>query len=187
MNTLDNPTLIDPSDVSMLPTALRYGLIGGAVSIIMSLISNLAGLTEGGNTAVSIAIGIVALLIYIIMQFLGVKHHRDNELGGYISFGRGFGLSFLIAILISAISAIWNFIYLSFIDPDMMERVREAAYDTYEEMGFSDEQIEQSMSVIEATTSPSAQMIAGLIFGAIMGLICGLIISAILKRNAPFS
>ena len=135
----------------------------------------------------SMLVGIIGLAVYIIAQVMGVRHHRDNELGGYISFGRAFVVCLVIAIIMAVIASIFNYIYLNFIDPEAMDRAIEAIREQYEEMGMSEEDIENALSMVDMTKSPLMQLGGGIIGGAIMGGITGLITGAIMKKEPPLA
>jgi len=188
MDTIDNPlTPTNPSDVPFMQTALRYGLIGGAISVVVNLVAQLLGWADGSNMGMSMLIGAIGIAVYIIAQVMGVRQHRDNELGGYISFGRAFLVCLVIAMVMAIIASLFNYIYLNFIDPEAMERMIEGIREQYEEMGMSDEDIENALSMIDMTTSPLMQIVGGIFGGAVMGGITGLITGAIMKKEPPLA
>lgn len=188
MNTIDNPLIpTDQDDVSFLQTALRYGLIGSAAAIAVNLVSQLLGWADGSDMLMAVLVGVVGIAVYVVAQVMGVQHHRDNELGGYISFGRAFLVCLAIAMIMAIIGAIWNYIYLSFIDPDMMERMTEMLREQYEEMGMSEDDIDNALSMVDMTTSPMVQLLSGIFGGALIGVITGLIIGAVMKKEVPLA
>ena len=77
--------------------ALKDGLIGGLVSILIGLMSHVLGLVDlqnpnsvGGWVSSILNWGVIVGAI-----FMAIKHHRDNELGGYITMGRSIGMGVL--------------------------------------------------------------------------------------------
>ncbi|MEM1121688.1 MAG: DUF4199 domain-containing protein, partial [Bacteroidota bacterium] len=84
----ENTDIIDQSEVSFMPTALRYGLIGGGIITVLTLLSGVLGLNT--STAGGIASFVLSLGIYIWIVYAAIKHHRDEELGGFITMGRAF-------------------------------------------------------------------------------------------------
>ena len=87
--------------------------------------------------------GVISFALSITMLVLAIKHHRDNELGGYISFGRGFKTGFLTALFYGIIATIWTVIFINFIATDMIEVMQAAMYEEWESQGLTEEQIEQ--------------------------------------------
>ena len=186
MTTLDEPMgYIDPQDVSPRPTAMRYGMFWGLAAILLGLVSYLLGWTDPGNSSGGMISGIVSFGLSIAMLVLAIKHHRDNELGGYITFGRGFKTGFLTALFYGIIATIWTVIFINFIATDMIEVMQAAMYEQWESQGLTEEQIEQveGFAMMFATKK---FMIAASFGGAlIMGSILSLIISAIMKKDHP--
>jgi len=185
MTTLDNPGgTIDPSTVSMRPTAVRYGLIGGLITIAYGLVANVSGLNEPGSS-LSWLSGVISVAIFAAVLVMAVKYHRDEELGGYISFGRAFGLSMLTVLIMAVLGAIFTYVYMAFIDPGMTERLIEMTREQYENMGMSEEQIEQSLGMAKTFMEPHWAALFGILGNLVFGAIVGLIISAIMKKNPP--
>ncbi|SIN68001.1 Protein of unknown function [Parasphingorhabdus marina DSM 22363] len=87
----------------MTRTALVYGIISGTIVILSML---LGIVTSGGQGFwASELFGYLIMLIALSMIFVGIKRHRDQELGGVIRFLPALGLGL-------AISAIAAFMYV---------------------------------------------------------------------------
>lgn len=179
------------NEVDFLNTAAQYGLIGGAVMVVFSLVTHLAGLSDGSNGNIilgSILSGIAVIAAYAICQVLAVRKHRKEELGGYISFKRAFLVCVIVALGISMISALWNFVYLNFIDPEFINRVLDNTQEFMENMDMPEEVIEEAMEDARAGIDPSLvgslkSVLGTLIFGSFIGLI----VAAATKKEAPLS
>src|SRR5688572_9542231 len=79
---------------------LTYGLLAGFV-IILTMI---AGITFARETFFASAVyGYLVMLIAMTFIFVGVKRHRDVELGGVVRFGRAFAVGLGIAAVASVI------------------------------------------------------------------------------------
>lgn len=182
-----------PSDESIMPTVIRYGLIGGGILIVLQLVMTLSGFSdpanamETGNMMTSIGVGLLSFIAYVVIQVIGVRHYKQNISSGFISFGKAFGIAILIAIIMAVIGSLFNYIYMTFINPGFLETVLDATRDMYEEMGMGEDEIDQAMKIVKMTMNPVAQIIAGLFSGAIMGGISGLIIAAVMKKDPPLA
>ncbi len=105
------------NNVSPFPTALRYGLITGTIVIfiILGLHFFTTNLVESSRVSRSagegIAAGMMMLVIIPITVILGyiaylinviraIRNHRDNELGGIISFSRCLVIGTIIFIIV---------------------------------------------------------------------------------------
>ena len=183
MEPLDDNNYIDQSSVSMMPTAIRYGLIGALVLIIISLILNMAGMGAGsGSSTMS---SLVSILVFAGVVYVALKKHRDEDLGGFMTYGRAIGLGTLTCLIMGLIGSVFTFIYISYIDPTVMDMALEQARAQYETMGMDDEQIDQAMSYAEKFTSPPIVAIMSVVSYVFIGFLASLIVGAILKKNRP--
>jgi len=184
MTTLDHINEApDPSSVSMMPTAIRYGLIGGLASIIFGTVMNILGMGAGtGNDTLN---SVISLVIFAAVIYLALTKHRDEDLGGFMSYGRGLGLGVLTSLIMGVLASLFTYIYVGFIDPSITEVILERTLEQYEEMGMPEDQIEMSMSWVKSMMSPIGMATFQVIGSAIMGFIASLIISAVVKKNPP--
>jgi Protein of unknown function (DUF4199) len=86
--------------VTMNKDVWKYGLLSGfALAIMMSATVPFEHHT---NMHWAMVIGYTTMVLSFLIVFVGVKHYRDTECGGSISFGRAFaagGLMMLISCL----------------------------------------------------------------------------------------
>ncbi len=186
MTTLDDDRLIvDPASVSPWPIAVRYGLIGGLVYSIYTLISNMSGLTGGefGLVASSIS-GFLVFAIAITLIVLPVKHHRDSDLGGYITIGRVILIGMVVTAISMLISNIFNYIYMNFIDPSFVENMMGQMEEAMGSM-IPEDQMDDFLLKIQEGFEPAAMIKNGIIMTAVFGLIVSGIIGLIMKKDPP--
>ncbi len=176
---LDNMDDLNVKNASPFPTALRYGVIGGLISIVLGLVSYLAGMQGTIPTIISI----ISIIVNIAIIVYAIRAHRDNDLGGYISYGRCLGVGVLTALIMGVISAVWVYVLYNFIDPGLPEMMTQMQIEQLEEQGMSDDQIEASLDMMSRFTSPNAIAGMALIGGPIWGLIVSLIAGAFLKKD----
>ncbi len=176
---LDNINELDVKNASPFPTALRYGVIGGLLVIVIGLIQYLLGITS----TISQAVGWLSMLITIVFPVLAIREHRDNDLGGYISYGRGLGTGVLTALIIGLVTAIWTILLYNVIDPSIMDQIMQVQAEAMEEQGMSDEDIEN----VAAMTGKfmTAPVMAAIGFGTslFLGFVASLIGGAVMKRE----
>ena len=176
---LDNINELDVKNASPFPTALRHGVIGGLLVIVIGLVQYLLGVTS----TVSQALGWLSMLIVIVFPILAIRRHRDNDLGGYISYGRGLGTGTLTALIIGLITAIWTIVLYNAIDPSIMDTIMQAQTEGMEESGMSDEDIERAMAMTSKFMTAPVMAIMGLGLYTVFGFITSLIAAAVLKRE----
>ncbi len=178
---LDNMDGLNVKNVSPFPTALRYGLIGGGISIVCGLISYLAGMAS----TISSIIGVVSSIVSITIIVLAIRGHRDNDLGGYISYGRCLGVGVLTAIIMGVIGLIWSALLFNVIDPGLGGEMIDMIVGQWEEAGMTDEQIEQMLPMTTMFTGFKGMALMSLIATPIFGFIVSLIGGAVMKKDRP--
>jgi len=171
-------------------TAITYGALTGLVSIVIGLVSYLAGLSDPAKQQGAMG-WINQLISYGVMiggLVLAVRKHRDQELSGYITFGRAFGVGFLTMLVLGLISAVWAYVFFSFIAPDMLELIQQASIDRMvEKQGMSVDQAEAAMNnpVTKSLMNPVAFTGFALVGILFMGAIFALIVAAIMRKSPP--
>lgn len=181
MSTLDDPRkIIDPINVSVWPTAMRYGGTVGLVLVVIGLLMHLTGMSDpSGQNATSTAIGCLNYVIIMVAVVLAIKHHRDNELGGYLTLGRGMGVGTATALVIGAISAVWTILMMTLIAPEMGEMIKEQALENAQP--GAEEMTEKMVGLF---TNPFTMALFVLLVTVFLGFITALIAGAIMKKDA---
>ncbi|MBV6654744.1 MAG: DUF4199 domain-containing protein [Mameliella sp.] len=188
MSTLDHPNeSIDPQNVSPWPTGSRHGLLAGLVLIVVGLIIHMTGMVDysGQNSGGNWVSNITTWGILIAAIFLAVRQHRDQELGGYISFGRSFYVGFIATLLIMVVTTIWGFVFFSFVEPDLIDTMMEMSREQMiEQQGLSESDADQAMGMMGWMMNPVGLSVIGGFATLFTGSIFSLIIGAIMKREA---
>lgn len=176
----------DPATVPPWPTAIRYGLIGGMVFILYSLIGNLTGI--GRPTAGLLPLllfGLTYFVIYIVLLLVAIKNHRDEDLGGYIDLKRSIILGATVAVIAGVISSLFGFLYMTVIEPDIADTMVAEMEVMFENMGLPEEQYLEELEKMEERLDPVGSLIQGLTWSPIIGGVVSLILGAILKKEPP--
>lgn len=179
--------MIDPSTVPYAKKGFNQGLIGGLVLIVLNLIFSVTGLVTPGDTGAMTWIsslltwGVVGYFIYA-----AATKHRDEDLGGYIGFGRAFAVGFMAVLAMALITAVWTYIYTSFIDPGMFDVIRQASMDQMmNQQGMSEEDAERALSMMSFMWNPGMMAVMATVGTVVAGVIIDLIIAAVTKRDNP--
>jgi hypothetical protein len=189
MSTFDQDINSAPKP-SYRNTAVTYGALTGLVSIVIGLLSYLAGFSDPSKQQG--AMGWINLLIsYAVMiggLVLAVRKHRDQELGGFITFGRAFGAGFLTMLVLALITAVWTYIFFNFIATDMLDLIKETSINSMvEKQGMSIEQAEAAMDnpISKSMMNPAMFTVFAFFGIAVIGTIFALIVAAIMKKTPP--
>ena len=161
---------------------VRWGIIGGLTSIIITLLVDLISpVTFAATWFGFLLIGLS--LFFMIWGGLNFRKENGNE----ITFVQSLGAVFLIAIISLVLSITFSYVLYNFIDTDLGEIVKQATrikMDSWLE-NASDEVREQAFERLEkeggSFTLKQAGMALGM--GAIMNGIISLIVAAFVKRN----
>lgn len=158
---------------------LTYGLITGAAVIILSLIFYVLELPFD-----SPIVKYAPFLIFIGGMVYGA-HMYKNEFGnGFMTYGKAFGTSYLIGIYAAILASIYGFIYMSYIDPGIINQILEVTEQTLLDQGnMTDAQIDQALELTKKIASPGVANIMGLVWYAVILAIVSLITSIFVKNE----
>ncbi|MFK7953231.1 MAG: DUF4199 domain-containing protein [Ekhidna sp.] len=168
----------ESSNTTVKSVAMKWGVINGLLAIVLLLIIDFAGLI--GNQAV----GWIGYVVFLVLLILAHKQFKE-EGDGYMSYGQGLGIGTLAMVISSVISSTFFFIYISFINSEFVDFIKEKSIMDMENQGMSDAEIEQAMGFSESFMSPVALTIFGLLGAIFFGFIISLIVSAITKNTQP--
>ena len=164
--------------VSLGKNALNYGLILGGISVVYSILLWVLGQTM--NKPLSY----VGMLFTIGVMFYGTKEYRDKHLGGFMTYGKAFTSNFLIGLYSAIIGTIFAFVLFKYLDPKLLETIKETAIETamQKNPSVTQEQLESSMSFF---MSPVFFTISALLGGAFFAAILALLVSIFHKKELP--
>lgn len=159
--------------------AVRYGLIVGFITVILSLILFMT------DQSTNSAMGWLSYVIMIGGIFLAHREYkRENE--GYMSYGQGLGIGTLIGAITGVLSGVFYYIYSTFVDPSFQERVREAQITELERRNMTDEQIDQAMAMTESFSGPFMMAGMAILGSIILAFLFSLVISALTRNSRPY-
>lgn len=168
---------------SQLKVAMNFGAMYGLAGIAISLIFYFTGASLESKIP-----QILTYLAQLIIIIIGIKSYRDNDLGGYIGYGKAVGTGLLISIFGGILAGAFSVIFFSFIAPDMVDRILAAAQQNMIDKGMSEEQIEMGLEWTKKFMTPGWLFIFSIISAAFFGLILSLIASIFLKNESnPFN
>lgn len=164
---------------SVTSVGLRYGLLTGLVSILLSFASNVLHLQENW------AIRVLSIAILVLGVILAQREFKQRN-AGFMSFGEGVGVGVMASVVIGVLSAAFFYLYVMAIDPELPTQILDKARADMEAKGnLSDEQIDQAMAITGKFMTPSFMTLSALFFSVLSGLLISLISSAFIKHSKP--
>ncbi|MBK7873585.1 MAG: DUF4199 domain-containing protein [Saprospiraceae bacterium] len=179
MSTLTN-------SVSPRPTGVRYGLIASVILIAIGLIFYVGGFIDYTKQGSAMQ-WVNSLLTYAIMigaAVMGMKKHRE-DLGGFMTFGQGFMVGLWEFLVMALVTAVWSFLFFSFIAPDIIDMIMEGTREQMIARGTPDDQIDQAMKFTEMMMNPPVFAGIAAVSTFFTGLIFSLIVAAVMQRKPP--
>lgn len=164
--------------VTTAAVGLRYGLLTGLVSILFSFGLNVTHQESSPARYITFAIligGIVLAMNYFKQQ---------NR--GFMDFGQGVGIGAIVSAVVGLMSGIFTYVYMAFIDTDMLARITDKIRTDMEARGgMSDEQIDQAVAMSSKFMNGPFVVGAALLGTVLFGLLLSLVISAFIKNAQP--
>ena len=157
---------------------INNGVILGILGILISVILYAMGmhLDPHWSSALGSGIFFVGLIILGINQF-------KNANGGFLNWGQGVKIGVGIAILAALISVIYNYFFITFVEPDFMTQIMEIQNKKLIDQGMTEEQIEAASEMSKKFSTPLFTAAFGIIGSAIGGFIVSAIAAAIMKKS----
>lgn len=168
----------------MKNTVIRYGIYSAITICVLAL----AGWFLGKNLDYSIqeVIGYTGMVVSLLFVFFGIKHFRDKENNGTVSFGKALLIGVLISLIAALAFGILDVIYIKYINPDFMTEYYthyvEELRQTLSEADFKVEYEKlEAQKEMFSNTFLSFLLMAATVF--IIGFIISLISALVLQRK----
>lgn len=166
----------DVKKISPWATGLKWGIIGGIVSVMLGYIMSLNvdwtnfEAIEASRNSPSQYLSYAILAGVIIAAMF---EHRKKDLGGFMSYGRSIGVAMVVSIASGICSAIYVYAFFGIMHPEFQQMIIDAAMAQMQDV--SPEQEDQVISMMKLTTGPGAMAVFTLIGNLFLGLVFGLI------------
>ncbi len=173
---------MDTQKASVKKIALNYGLLLGLASILLSVVTYVMGVhLERPWWASLLGIGIMVLFI-----IYGLKAFKsENE--GFLSLGEAIKVGLAISLIAGIVSAVYNYVFVSFIEPDFVNQIMEMTQQNMIEQNpeMTEEQMEMGLSISRKMMTPGIMSAMAVIFTLFIGFIVSLISGLVMKQNRP--
>lgn len=165
---------------------LIYGLIAGVIISALMLLT--IPLTMGhDDMKFNYLLGYVTMVVALSTVFFAIKAYRDKELGGHISFGRGFLIGLYITLIAAVLyAASWE-VYYQMNGAEFMSKYAANQIQEMRSAGASEEAIQKEMANMQKMMQWYKNPIFRFGFTMIellpVGIIISLISAAILRKK----
>jgi len=168
---------------SQVKVAMNYGTLYGLAGIAVTLLFYFLGIDIQSKIPRLINVAVLVVFIY-----MGIKSYRDEDLSGFISYGKSLGTGTLISLFGGIISAIFTVIFFTYIAPEVAEQIINSSQEELAEKGMSEDQIEQAINMTRMFMSPVWLFLFSILGATFMGFVLSLIISIFTKKESnPFN
>lgn len=163
---------------------LTFGLITGLIYVVLLFVRyNFFAYSPVAYNTFAFAAYIVILGMFL---FCGIR--RKKQLGEYSETREIFFTLFITILITETIYVVFNYIYLTFIDPEFLKRYLQVTYDYLSHKGISTEGIEAQMDKMKDETKSLSSIgfsLVGLGIWIIIDSIICLVLSLALRKPKP--
>lgn len=111
----------------MKNTVVRFGLFAATSICVLFLLSWFLGKSLSSETQE--IVGYASIMVSLLFVFLGIKHFRDKENQGLISFKNGFIVGIFISLFAALAFGLLDLIYVHYLNPDFVDTYYAEAFD----------------------------------------------------------
>ena len=159
---------------------LQNGILLGLVTILISVIGYVSGITLSGDSILQLLISVLGFAAIIVFIVLGIKKYRAGN-GGFISLSQAIKIGLGVAVIGGVIAALYNVVFVEYIDPDFTEKILLLQKEKMLEAdpNLTQQQLDAGIGMARKFSTPWMQfafsIIGSLFFGFIITLIAGLV------------
>ncbi len=169
---------------SNFATGIKFGIAAGVTYILLLV---LRYMFFGVNP---LSLGIVSFLSYLVLIvfFIVAANYRRKELGGYADVKQLFQTIFIVILIAEVCYSLFNYIYLTFIDPTYIERFVQNTEEWMEKMKLPEAQMEEMRTKLAGQKQSSfSTVMLGFCQAIVIDSIIGLIVAFLMKKQRPAS
>lgn len=159
--------------------SINYGLILGAVMILISIITYATGMTLNG---VQWPNYLYYILFPVIIIYAISAYKKKNN--GILSLGNAIKVGLLIAVISALVNVVYGLVFNYIIDPEFMGQVIEKTGEKLmENPNLSPEIVEKQMEMMKKFSNPLLGSAIWVALSALFGLIYSLIGGLVMKKE----
>lgn len=159
---------------------MNYGAVLGLILVITAFLFWGFGIDKESPIP-----SIINNILVIGFIFYSITEYRNNMNYGLISYRDSLKLGTTVAFFSSVIMAFYTFIYISYLDPDMLSDIlnRTEQNVLHSQPDISDEQLDLALEMTAKFMQPHWLMIWGVLGGTFIGFFYSAIIAFFVRRT----
>lgn len=173
---------------SPLMVSLKWGAIAAIINVIYAIAQYL--LTDGFHKPSALD-WIIQIAIIIFALIMASNEHKNKELGGVMSYGRGVGIGALFGIVFGILISIWVIYYMdSLVDPVEMQNAQLEELEKNRErlanrgIEISDADIEKQLQMQKKFQTPLMLTVFTTLMMTLLSVVMSLITSIFTKSKS---
>lgn len=160
----------------MKKTVLRYGMYGSiTLAILFSLGLYIGQFLDYTSREV---IGYATMVVSLSFIFFAIRHYRDKENNGIVTFKQALKIGVLISLIVAFVFGIIDVIYIEFINPEFMTEYYTHYVEQYRS-SLPAEEFQEKLKELEAQKELFASTFMSFIIMSMTVFVLGFIISLI--------
>lgn len=153
---------------------LKYGLISSVLGIVFFVI-----LAFTLDNPLGSKLGLLGMVISVVLLVLAHKAYKE-EGTGFMTYGEGVSVGFWFTLVGIVVGVLFNYVFINFINPNLMDYFVEGQRAEMEAKGLGDEQIDMALGWTARLYWPMA------IIGGFMGsMVLVLIVTIFTQKKRP--
>ncbi|MFY8022260.1 MAG: DUF4199 domain-containing protein [Bacteroidia bacterium] len=159
---------------------IKFSIIYVLANIGMALVMYILEIMDKSWLVTILSLGVNAAILFFAM-----KSRKNDTLNGFMTYGQGLGTGMLILLFGGLVTAVYTFVFYSYIDPEFIDKILETSRAEMLKKDMSDEQIDQALEMSKKFMSPIMMTIFAYLGSLFFGLIISLVLAAVTKRENP--
>ena len=167
--------------IPALPTAWKWGVISALFGIVNLLVYFVLDI-DFMNTKWLQWVGTIPMLVFLYLMF---RDHKTQHLQGYLPVTRALKLAVLMGLVMGLLTAIFNYLYFAYINPNAVTAMIDVAEKAMEQQELPEDKIEEAMKMTTYFINPLVLSLSGIISTPLMTTIFGLIVALFMRKDIP--
>jgi hypothetical protein len=168
---------------SLFVNALIYGLILGAVYIVLSLVYYILDV-DIIKPGMSLLILVINIALLIIMMLIATNAYRDKMLGGKITWFEAFLFCVIVGFIAYILSGIYGFLFYKYYEPHLLDQIHMRALEMIEKIpNISESRLAKIEHRMDRQLTPIGTFFQSLQMAVVGSLVFGAIVALFVKKE----